>query len=48
MLRVKVNIELNDHDTAETIDLIQRLVAALESLVESLEDTVEPAGKEDA
>tara|TARA_R110002020_G_scaffold436069_1_gene646263 strand:- start:33 stop:170 length:138 start_codon:yes stop_codon:yes gene_type:complete len=44
---VKVKIELDNHDTAETIDLIHRLVTALERLVESLEDTPEPAGKED-
>ena len=44
---MKVKIELDDHDTAETIDLIHRLVTALERLVESLEDTPEPAGKED-
>ncbi|MDE0822066.1 MAG: hypothetical protein OSA95_13160 [Opitutales bacterium] len=44
---MKVKIELDDKDTAETIDLIQRLVTALEKLLERLEDIVEPELRND-
>jgi len=44
---MKVKIELDDKDTAETIDLIQRLVTALEKLLERLEDIVEPELRKD-
>jgi hypothetical protein len=44
---MKVKVELDDHDSAETIDLIQRLVTALERLVERLEEVPDSAGKED-
>ena len=44
---MKVKVELDDHDSAETIDLIQRLVTALERLVERLEEVPDSAGKVD-
>lgn len=38
---MKVTIELDGEDAAETVELVQRLVALLETVVERLEATVE-------
>lgn len=45
---MKINIELNDHDTEEVVETVQRLVAALEKLVDRLEDIVEPPEDDNA
>ena len=44
---MKVNIELNDHDTEATVELVGRLVATLEKLVDRLEGAVEPPEDDD-
>ena len=38
---MKVTIELDGEDAAETVELVQRLVVLLERLVDRLEATVE-------
>tara|TARA_R110000824_G_scaffold161783_2_gene337239 strand:+ start:2231 stop:2368 length:138 start_codon:yes stop_codon:yes gene_type:complete len=38
---MKVTIELDGEDAAETVEVVQRLVALLETVVERLEATVE-------
>ena len=38
---MKVTIELDGEDTAETVEVVQRLVTLLEKLVDRLEATVE-------
>ena len=41
---MKVTIELDGEDAAETVELVQRLVALLERVVDRLEATVEVEG----
>ncbi len=41
---MKVTIELDGEDTAETVEVVQRLVTLLEKLVDRLEATVEVEG----
>ena len=38
---MKVTIELDGEDTAETVEVVQRLATLLEKLVDRLEATVE-------
>jgi|TARA_R110000822_G_scaffold36672_10_gene103084 hypothetical protein len=41
---MKVTIELDGEDAAETVEVVQRLVTLLEKLVDRLEATVEVEG----
>ncbi len=41
---MKVTIELDGEDTAETVEVVQRLVTLFEKLVDRLEATVEVEG----
>jgi len=41
---MKVTIELDGEDAAETVELVQRLVTLLEKVVDRLEATVEVEG----